>query len=439
MNAGRGLVALLIATGSIGAVVNGAAFYSHLLILGLLLAVGAWGWVTILTRSLKVTRRPDFWRASVGEIYKEQYEIFNRSRLSGGWVELYNEMPIPGASGSRLLTKLNPRQQQSFVARTWLTRRGGFPIGPTLLKISDPLGIFQMQKRFPAEKALVVLPMIFPITSFLSPPGFLPGGQVIRRKAMEITPHAAGVRAYVPGDPMRRIHWPSTARRGQLIVKEFEQDPQAEVWIFLDAEKKVQAQKAFEEPSLPLESLLFVRKPKITLPPSTIEYGISISASLARYFISQRRAVGFATQDRAYTMIAAERSERQTTKILETLAFIEGRGNLSISALASAHAPLLSKGSTVILVTPTTSNEILLAADDLQRRKLRPVVLLMAADSFGGNPGAEELAQRLARQQVPVRIVLCGADLAKAISGFSMPEYSQDVVTWQRPVLSHLT
>lgn len=439
MNAGRGLVALLIATGSIGAVVNGAAFYSHLLILGLLLAVGAWGWVTILTRSLKVTRRPDFWRASVGEIYKEQYEIFNRSRLSGGWVELYNEMPIPGASGSRLLTKLNPRQQQSFVARTWLTRRGGFPIGPTLLKISDPLGIFQMQKRFPAEKALVVLPMIFPITSFLSPPGFLPGGQVIRRKAMEITPHAAGVRAYVPGDPMRRIHWPSTARRGQLIVKEFEQDPQAEVWIFLDAEKKVQAQKAFEEPSLPLESLLFVRKPKITLPPSTIEYGISISASLARYFISQRRAVGFATQDRAYTMIAAERSERQTTKILETLAFIEGRGNLSISALASAHAPLLSKGSTVILVTPTTSNEILLAADDLQRRKLRPVVLLMAADSFGGNPGAEELAQRLARQQVPVRIVLCGADLAKAISGFSMPDYSQDVVTWQRPVLSHLT
>ena len=38
---------------------------------------------------------------------------------------------------------------------------------------------------------------------------------------------------------MRRIHWPTTARRGQLIVKEFEQDPQAEVWIFLDAQQRV--------------------------------------------------------------------------------------------------------------------------------------------------------------------------------------------------------
>ncbi len=260
MNIGRATVALLISVGFIGSLVGGATFYSRLMYLGLVMVAGAWIWVTVVARSLRLKRRPEFWRASVGDIFKEQYEIQNRSRLPGGWVELYNEMPIPMPAGSRLLTRLNPQENQTYVARTWLTRRGGFPVGPTLLTVADPLGLFRVQKRFPAEKTLVVLPMIFPITQFLSPPGFLPGGQVIRRKAAEVTPHAAGVRAYVPGDPMRRIHWPTTARRGQLIVKEFDQDPQAEVWIFMDAQEGVQVQKEYAMPSVPLESSAFHAK-----------------------------------------------------------------------------------------------------------------------------------------------------------------------------------
>ena len=176
----------------------------------------------------------------MGDIFKEQYEIENRSRLPGGWVELYNEMPIPMAAGSRLLTRLFPGENQTYVARTWLTRRGGFPVGPTLLTVADPLGLFRVQKRFPAQKTLVVLPMIFPIVQFLSPPGFLPGGPGDPpqgdRKSRRMPPGSVRM---CPGDPMRRIHWPTTARRGQLIVKEFEQDPQAEVWIFLDAQERV--------------------------------------------------------------------------------------------------------------------------------------------------------------------------------------------------------
>jgi uncharacterized protein (DUF58 family) len=439
MNVGRPLVLLLVLVGAAGRIINGAAFYSRLLYLGLILAVGAALWAGLVARSIRLIRRPEFWRASVGDIFKEHYEIRNGSRLPGGWVEVYNEMPLPTAAGSRLLTRLGPRQNQTYVARTWLTRRGGFPIGPTLLTVSDPLGLFRIQRRIPAERALVVLPMVFPIRAFLSPPGYLSGGPVIRRKTMDITPHAAGVRAYVPGDPLKRIHWPSTARRGQLIVKEFEQDPQAEVWIFLDAQRKVQAQQEYESPAMPLESLLFSRKPKLILPPSTLEYAISIAASLAHYFMAQKRAVGLVTQDRAYAMLAAERSERQEAKILETLAFVEGKGSLSVAELAGAHAPLMPKGSTAILVTPTTSTDILLIADDLQRRKLRPVVILLAAETFGGRTGTDEIAQRLEQQRVPLRRVECGANLEEVLSGVEPQSIMQETLGWQRPILSHLT
>ncbi len=439
MNVGRVLVTLIIVTGSVGSLISGAVFYSHLLYLGLILLIGAWVWVRVVARSLHLSRTPEFLRASVGDIFKEQYEIINTGRLPGLWVELYNEMQIPAAAGSRLLTQVKPHEKQSYVARTWLTRRGGFPIGPTVLSVSDPLGLFRVTRRFPAERSLVILPMTFPIVSFLSPPGLLPGGQVIRRKSMDITPHAAGVREYVTGDPMKRIHWPTTARRGQLMVKEFEQDPQAAVWLFLDAQQKVQAHKSFATPAIPLENLLFSRRPKLTLPPSTLEYEISIAASLAHYFIDQKRAVGLVTEDGSYTMIPAERSERQENKILETLAFLQGKGNLSIPAIVGAEAPRLPQGSSVILLTPTTSLDLLIVVGDLQRRNLRPVVILLVAETFDGNKGTDKLARQLMEQQVAVCLIYCDTDLGQALSTFSLNNISPDVTLWQRPTLSHLT
>ncbi len=439
MNPGRLLVGLLIVTGLVGSLISGAAFYTHLLVLGMLLVIGAWVWVRVVARSVRVSRKPDFYRASVGDIFKEQYELVNSGRLPGMWVELYNEMPLPTAAGSRLLTHLMPNEKQAYVARTWLTRRGGFPVGPTVLKVSDPLGLFRAERRFPADRSLVILPMIVPLQSFLTRPGLIPGGAVIRRKTMDITPHAAGVREYVSGDPMKRIHWPTSARRGTLMVKEFEQDPHAEVWLFLDAQQKVQSQKPYETPAMPLENLLFSRKPKLTLSPSTLEYSISIAASLAHYFIGERRAVGLVTEDRTYAVLNAERSERQENKILETLAFVQGKGDLSISALASAQARQLPQGSNVILITPSTSLDLIVVTDDLQRRNLRPVVILLVAESFGGAPGSQRISEQLIQQRVPVCLIYCDADLAHELSTFSSTNTAQDATSWQRPTLSHLT
>jgi hypothetical protein len=144
-------------------------------------------------------------------------------------------------------------------------------------------------------------------------------------------------------------------------------------------------------------------------------------------------------QDQAYTMIAAERTDRQENKIMENLAFTQGRGERSIAELATAHAPLLPKGSTVILITATTSNEILVAADDLQRRKLRPVVILLDAESFGGPSGTESTVRRLQDARIPLRLIRCGANLSESLSGFAGADSVQDVSTWQLPTLSHLT
>jgi uncharacterized protein (DUF58 family) len=437
MRAGRILVALLFVTGLVGGMVTGAAIYSRLLYLSILLGVGSWVWTRWAASGLRLNRYARVQRASVGDIFEENFEVANDSRVLVPWIEVLNQSRIPFAAGSRLLTFITSHQKRTYLARTWLTRRGGFQLGPTRISTGDPFGLFSLSKEIAPIQTLVVYPVIFEIQSFLFPPGLLPGGQVIRRKSADITPHAAGVREYVHGDAMKRIHWPTSIRRNQLMVKEFEQDPQAEIWLYLDSQKEVHFEKPYQNEDMAIESMFFGRRPKFKMPPSTLEYSISITASLAHYFVAQRRAIGYVSAGQAFTVHSAERSERQEAKILETLAFVEADGTLSISALVAAQASQLSQGSSVILVTPTVRPDLLLAVDDLQRRHLRPVVVLLNAETFGGARGTDKLIIALRERRVPVCVIACDADLTQALSELPPDLTSQEMRAWRSPILSH--
>jgi uncharacterized protein (DUF58 family) len=437
---GRVFVLLILAIGGVGSIVNGATFYARLFYLGLLLIALAWLLTVLSLRGIKVDRRARTLRAAVGDIFEEHYEINNTSRFPKLWLELANETTIPHATGSRVLTLIRAKQKRSYVARTWLTSRGGFELGPTRITSGDPFGIFRISKKFPAKDSLVVLPMVANVSEFLSPPGLLPGGQVIRRKSHDVTPHAAGVREYVTGDPLKRIHWPTSIRRNQLMVKEFEQDPQAEVWLFLDTHRSAHISKAgedFEPP--PVDDLFLVRRRKVKLPPSTLEYAISATASLAHYFLDGRRSVGLVTASgRSYKVIPAERSDRQEAKILEALAFIQAESLHPLPTLVTAQMGQLPQGSSAILVTPMIYPELLIAVDSLQRRNLRPVVVLMMTLSFGSRASNEDIAKSLEERKVSVCRVYCDEDLGATLSTFYSKTNSQDM-SWRKPVLSHLT
>jgi uncharacterized protein (DUF58 family) len=179
-----------------------------------------------------------------------------------------------------------------------------------------------------------------------------------------------------------------------------------------------------------VDTLLFGKRQKFNLPPSTLEYSISITASLAHYFIAQKRAVGLVTAGRVYTVILAEPSVRQESKILETLAFLEGDGRLSLAAVITAQAQQLPLGSSVILVTPSASNELLIAIDDLQRRNLRPIAVLLNGETFGLRKDPGPLIRSLSERKIPICQIDCGADLTKALSMFASNDTSKELLSW---------
>jgi len=193
--------------------------------------------------------------------------------------------------------------------------------------------------------------------------------------------------------------------------------------------------KPYIPPTFAAVQLLYGRPPKFILPPSTLEYAVSIAASLSHYFIGQKRAVGLAAAGRTATVISAERSERQESKILETLAYLEADGDLPLAALAPMQARQLKTGSSVILVTPEVRADLVSATEELQRRGLHPLVVLIDPDTFGGPPGAETLEKTLTGRGVPVCRVRCNNDLTQTLSAFAS---SQGNFTWQRIPLSQL-
>jgi len=429
----RILIALLFLLGLAGKLTTNAPIYTKLLYLTGLLVLVSWLWVKFTLSGVKLVRRSRSLRANVGDIYDEYFEVHNQNLWYCPWIEVHNKSSLPAASGSRLLVGIKKREQRSYLARTWLTQRGAFALGPTTLTSRDPLGLFQSQKTFPAKSELIVLPLIMPITNFPEPPGILPGGKVVRQKSLGITPHASGIREYAPGDALRRIHWKTSARRQKLMVKEFDQDPQSSVWIFLDAEATVQAaQKGYTQQS-EWDNWMLGNKPKFSLPPFTFEYAVTSAASLTAYFIRERRDVGLITAGQRNIVIPADRSFRQEEKILETLAFIQAKGTLSLEALVTSQMGQLPQGSSAVLITPSVRPEIMQAIDVLLRQNQHPSVVLLDAASFDGAEGSDALETNLTNLNIPVSHVRCGDHLGKALSTISTQITIKERFQWREP------
>jgi uncharacterized protein (DUF58 family) len=266
-----------------GAITGGNIFF-RLSYLWIFLFLGAWLWARVSLRGINLKRSARSLRAQVGQIFEERFDVQSNNRLPRLWLEIRDESVLPGSRGSRVLTLIRGHEGRSYLVRTRLVQRGVYTLGPTAMTSGDIFGLFLKNTSTPPQESLLVFPAMVNIMNFPSPPGLLPGGEALRRRTTQITPNAAGVREYAPGDALNRIHWLSTARRDKIMVKEFELDPLADVWIFLDAEHSVQAALPHPPPSAQVDDFWrgFV---SIPLAPTTEEYGVSIAASLARYFL----------------------------------------------------------------------------------------------------------------------------------------------------------
>lgn len=420
MQAARRFLIATIVISLVAGLVSSNPIYSRLFFRLFYLCAGlvlvSWFISKWILRGVQFRRSSRMLRSQVGQVFEEKFDVTNPGRLPRLWIEVRDEGNLPGAHSSHVLTMVGSKETHTYISRTRLLQRGVFNLGPTHLISGDPFGLFPVSRTVPVENTLLVYPMLLDIHSFPNPPGFLPGGEALRRRTTQITSNAAGIREYAPGDPLNRIHWLNTARRNRLIVKEFELDPLAEVWMFVDSSRDVQVEqsRAADEPGI---QEVWRKKYQFKLPPSTIEYAVTIAASLTRYYIQRGRAVGMVSTGHSLRVLPSDRGGRQLGKILEALAMLQPEVDLPLHAMVEAQARYLPRGSTVVTITPSGSEGVYLTADILRRRGLRPVMVLIDAASFGKPAFSQE---RLLSTLTALHFTCCqvkdGDDLTEVLS-----------------------
>ena len=197
---------------------------------GLLLAVLlARGWAFLAARMLVPERQP----ATVPPVEGGQLRLAVAVR---GATWLASRLELRDRVGP--LGELEATVEAGGSARLAIdgVPRGRYRLGPGRLVARDPLGIAAVEVELPAGPTVLVRPRVPEIGALFTETGARGEGgrRAHMRRPSGLEPH--GVREYVEGEPLRAVHWPTSARRGQLMVRELEDAPRDSVAIVLDVD-----------------------------------------------------------------------------------------------------------------------------------------------------------------------------------------------------------
>ncbi|RKT04246.1 uncharacterized protein DUF58 [Streptomyces sp. 3211.6] len=227
-----------LAAGAAAAVCAYVLGQGQLLRVGLLLVVLPLICVVALHRTrqqVTAGRRLTPPRVPAGGEARVQLRLENVSRMPTGLLMLQDRVPyVLGPRPRFVLDRVEPggRREVSYRVRSDL--RGRYPLGPLQLRLTDPFGMVELTRSFSAYDTLTVVPLTQPL-----PPVRLTGeagghGDGTRRSLALAGDDDVIPRTYRRGDDLRRVHWRSTARYGELMVRREEQPQRSKATVLLD-------------------------------------------------------------------------------------------------------------------------------------------------------------------------------------------------------------
>lgn len=340
----------------------------------MILAVGlggawliAWLWARALARGLIFQREMRYGWAQVGDRLEERFTLRNNSIAPALWVEVIDHTAMPDYQTGRV-TGVDGRSQTQWRTQSLCTRRGVFTLGPTTLRTGDVFGIYSVTVEAPSATTLMVLPPVIPLPRIEVAPGGRAGEGRPRANAPEQTVNASTVREYSPGDSLHRIHWLTTARRGSLFVRLFDNTPASHWWIVLDMDRGAHIGQGQD---------------------STEEHAITLAASLADAGLRAGQSVGLIAFGDELVWLPPQNGDPQRWRLLRALALLR-TGRVALGELLDRARPAMSRFSSVIVITPAVVFADAACAPAwcdrllmMQRRGIVPTVLLLDAGAYG--------------------------------------------------------
>jgi uncharacterized protein (DUF58 family) len=325
-----------------------------------LLFLIAWAWPRLVARRIRIERTLDAGTPTVGEPFEELFTLRKPGRLPAPWVEVVDMSRVRGYQPGRVVSL--GRDKVSWRARGTYHQRGWLTFGPTRIVVREPFGLFSREVRSAARRQVLVYPRVRPVPELSLPASHHSGLSQRQGHWADYPPETGGVREYQPGDSFGRIHWPLTQRHQRLMSKTFEQPLTADLWVVLDLDRSIHQGEGEE---------------------STLEYSVSLAASIAMSVIRRGRRVGLMANDARGTLLEPHRAARQDQLIMDYLAIADADGGRPLAnALAWDRIRRLPRRA-VAVVTPSPDPAWLMAAQALRERGTSLLVFYVDASSFG--------------------------------------------------------
>jgi uncharacterized protein (DUF58 family) len=349
-------------------------------------------WARQLQHNVSVERELRYGWVQVGDRLEERFTMVNESWLPVLWAQVVDESDLPDYAVGRVAS-CSAQGTAHWTTDQVCTRRGVFTLGPWSMHMSDPFGFFSLTLSQQESEAIAIYPPVVELPQIALPRGLAAGPSRAHRRSTETTVDVSQTRAYQPNDPWRLIHWPSTAHRGDLIVRDFDTEISGDLWVILDLDRSVQAGQDEE---------------------STEEYGVILAASLADRTLRQSRAVGLLAHGLEQALVPTGRGKGHLWRILHALAAAKAGGEHRLSEVIHGMRDSLGQGTTVLVITPSCEPDWVDALLPLTRFGIAPTVVLLDAESFtaGEHPtpsiGVSRMRELLAEANITVHIIQQG-------------------------------
>ncbi len=334
-------------------------------------------WAHGLQRCLIFEREVRFGWAQVGDRLEERFTLTNSFWLPATWVTLRDHSTLPDHHAS-IATGVDGSSTSQWKISTPCTRRGVYTLGGATLETGDPFGVYSLTFDDPTSSTLAVMPPVVSLPKFpIISSGWAGEGRTNPR-SWEETINASHTREMTPNDPMRWIHWKTTARRDKYFVRQFEGTPAGDWWILLDLDQAAQTGTGRD---------------------STEEHGVILTASLAARGLELEHPVGLAINGRDPSWIVPRRNENQQRALLKSLAVAEP-SQIDLHHYLQRTGQTLSSHCSLLIVTANIDIEWAESLLPLMWRGITPTVFLLDPISFGGTEDTRPIVDIFQRMGV---------------------------------------
>lgn len=363
MGAGAALVLLWMLLGELELLAGGALL--------LAVALGAIAFSLIANPAVEVVRH--LFPTSVNEGGRVTVEtiVTNRSKKTMRNMELSDEVERLGQADFAL-GLMRPEARAQMAYQIVCRPRGVYQVGPATVRVSDPLGLISVERRQSTTDRLVVYPEVEELEGF----PWSRGQDLTTQAARPEFSHRGGedfftLREYRQGDDLRYVHWPTSARMDELVIKQFETPWQSRALVMLDPRSAVyENEECFEK---------------------AVKGVASVVRHLARSgFDAELWVGGGSTVDISATAVG-----------MELLANVQPVAHLDLRR-AAARLSRIGRGGSLVLATGVV-DQAMLEAHQLFVSDYHSTVVLSATETTSANEMAFQRAGALTVSVTPGR------------------------------------